>query len=89
MTTAYSMIEHRDDDCLKQIADSLRPKYNLEWDEGVLQWCYHEKTGNMILYIYDGDNFILGEICYDRDALIKALKEQGYKNTESWGEENE
>ena len=42
-----------------------------------------------MLYIYDGDNNKLDEIYYDRDALIKALKEQGYKNTESWGEENE
>ena len=29
--TAYSMIEYQDDDCLKKIADSLRPKYNLNF----------------------------------------------------------
>ena len=87
--TAYSMIEYQDDNCLEEIADSLRPKYGLEYNEGVLEWGYHEKTGNMILYIYDGDNFKLDAITYDRKALAKALKEQGHKNPESWGAEME
>ena len=29
----------------------------------------------------------MDEITYDRNALTKALKEQGYKNPESWGAE--
>jgi len=85
--TAYSMIEYQDDNCLKEIADSLRPKYNLEWNEGDLSWDWDSKTGDVILYIYDGDNKKLDEITYDRKALAKALKEQGYKNPESWGAE--
>ena len=85
--TAYSMIEHHDDYVLKEIADSLRPKYNLEWNEGELSWDYDMKTGNVILHIYDGDNNKLDAITYDRKALAKALKEQGHKNPESWGAE--
>ena len=85
--TAYSMIEHQDGDCLKDIADSLRPKYNLDWNEGDLSWDWDSKTGDVILYIYDGDNKKLDEITYDRKALATALKEQGYKNPESWGAE--
>jgi len=85
--TAYSMIEYQDDDCLKRIADSLRPKYNLDFNEGYLEWDYDLKTGDMILYIYDGNNKKLDEITYDRKALAKALKEQGYRNPESWGAE--
>lgn len=85
--TAYSMIEHQDGDCLKDIADSLRPKYNLDWNEGYLEWDWDSKTGDVILYIYDGDNKKLDEITYDRKALATALKERGYKNPESWGAE--
>jgi len=81
------MIEYQDNNCLKEIADSLRPKYNLEWNEGDLSWDWDSKTGDVILYIYDGDNKKLDEITYDRKALAKALKEQGYKNPESWGAE--
>ena len=85
--TAYSMIKYQDDDCLQQIADSLRPKYNLAFNEGELFWDFDMDTGDMMLYIYDGDNKKLDEITYDRKALTKALKEQGYKNPESWGAE--
>ena len=85
--TAYSMIKYQDDDCLQQIADSLRPKYNLAFNEGELFWDFDMDTGDMVLYIYDGDNKKLDEITYDRKALTKALKEQGYKNPESWGAE--
>jgi hypothetical protein len=85
--TAYSMIKYQDDDCLQQIADSLRPKYNLAFNEGELFWDFDMDTGDMVLYIYDGGNKKLDEITYDRKALTKALKEQGYKNPESWGAE--
>tara|TARA_R110002012_G_scaffold106689_1_gene247981 strand:+ start:393 stop:665 length:273 start_codon:yes stop_codon:yes gene_type:complete len=87
MRGAYSIIEHQDDDCLKKIADSLRPKYNLKFNEGDLSWDFDMETGNITLYIYDGDNKKLDEITYDRKALVKALKEQGYKNPNSWGAE--
>jgi hypothetical protein len=87
--TAYSMIKYQDDDCLQQIADSLRPKYNLAFNEGELFWDFDMDTGDMMLYIYDGDNKKLDEITYDRKALTEALKEQGYKNPESWGAEEE
>jgi hypothetical protein len=85
--TAYSMIKYQDDDCLQQIADSLRPKYNLAFNEGELFWDFDMDTGDMMLYIYDGDNKKLDEITYDRESLAKALKEHGYKNPESWGAE--
>ena len=83
--TAYSMIEYQDDNCLEEIADSLRPKYGLEYNEGELFWDFDMQSGDVTLYIYDGDNKKLDEITYDREALAKALKEQGHKNPESWG----
>tara|TARA_R110001592_G_scaffold149589_2_gene375104 strand:+ start:5071 stop:6540 length:1470 start_codon:yes stop_codon:yes gene_type:complete len=86
--TAYSMIEYQDDNCLEEIADSLRPKYGLEYNEGELFWDFDMQSGDVTLYIYDGDNKKLDEITYDREALAKALKEQGHKNPESWGAEN-
>jgi hypothetical protein len=85
--TAYSMIEHQDDNCLEEIADSLRPKYGLEYNEGVLEWGFGYKSGDVTLYIYDGEGRQLDIITYDRKALAKALKEQGHKNPESWGAE--
>ena len=39
-----------------------------------------------LFWLY-GINKKLDEITYDRKALTKALKEQGYKNPESWGAE--
>ena len=86
--TAYSMIEHQDDNCLEEIADSLRPKYGLEYNEGVLEWGFGYKSGDVTLYIYDGEGRQLDIITYDRKALAKALKEQGHKNPESWGAES-
>ena len=86
--TAYSMIEHQDDNCLEEIADSLRPKYGLEYNEGVLEWGFGYKSGDVTLYIYDGEGRQLDIITYDREALVKALKEQGHKNPESWGAES-
>ena len=72
-TTAYDLIKYQDDNCLQQIADSLRPKYNLALNEGELFWDFDTDTGDMMLYIYDGDDRKLDEITYEREALIKAL----------------
>jgi len=84
--TAYSMIEHQDDTCLKQIADSLRDKYGLGPINGFFEWD-SDSDGNLTLGIYDDDNNRLDKIVYDRKALAKALKQVGYRNPESWGAE--
>lgn len=84
--TAYSMIEHQDDTCLKQIADSLRDQYGLGPINGFFEWD-SDSDGNLTLGIYDDDNNRLDKIVYDRKALAKALKQVGYRNPESWGAE--
>lgn len=86
--TAYSMIEHKDDWCLRDIADSLRPKYDLEGNKGFFEWDWDSSNGNVTLAIYDDANTKLDKIIYDRKALAKALKSVGYKNPESWGAES-
>lgn len=84
--TAYSMIEHQDDTCLKDIADSLRTQYGLGPINGFFEWD-SDSDGNLTLGIYDDDNNRLDKIVYDRKALAKALKQVGYRNPESWGAE--
>lgn len=86
--TAYSMIEHKDDWCLRDIADSLRPKYDLEGNKGFFEWDWDSSNGNVTLAIYDDANTKLDKIIYDRKALAKALKSVGYENPESWGAES-
>ena len=76
--TAYSMIEHRDDTCLKDIADSLRDQYGLGPINGFFEWD-SDSDGNLTLGIYDDDNNRLDKIVYDRNALAKALKQVGHR----------
>jgi len=84
--TAYSMIQHQDDKCLEDIADSLRDQYGLGPIDGFFEWD-QDSDGNLTLGIYDDDENRLDKIVYDRKALTEVLKKVGYRNPESWGAE--
>jgi len=90
--TAYSMIEHQDDSCLKAIVDQLiAPMFPNKkwWDAGDnYYWEYSSVPDkDMVLSVFgDGSPAPrLGHFVFSREGLAEALKACGYKNPEEWG----
>ena len=90
--TAYSMIEHQDDSCLKAIVDQLiAPMFpnKKHWSDSYY-WEYSSVPDkDMVLSVFgdiDLDNGSrLGHFVFSREGLSEALKACGYKNPEEWG----
>ena len=94
--TAYSMIEHQDDSCLKAIVDQLiAPMFpNKKYWSDSYYWEYSSVPDkDMVLSVFgDIDSHKtgqsaprLGHFVFSREGLAEALKACGYKNPEEWG----
>lgn len=93
--TAYSMIEHQDDSCLKAIVDQLiAPMFpNKKYWTDTYYWECSSVHKDMILSVFgDFDSQKtgqsaprLGHFSFSREGLAEALKACGYKNPEEWG----